>query len=117
MIRRPPRSTLFPYTTLFRSLAEQTVHEARLPHVGTADDGDADLRFVVRVARVGQERYHAIQQLSGALPHRGGDRERITQAELVEREVARLVGQLVRLVRDHDQRAASPAEVLGDLQV
>src|SRR5258708_18668842 len=24
MIRRPPRSTLFPYTTLFRSLATQT---------------------------------------------------------------------------------------------
>src|SRR3989337_4273640 len=24
MIRRPPRSTLFPYTTLFRSVAEQT---------------------------------------------------------------------------------------------
>src|SRR3989442_2824996 len=24
MIRRPPRSTLFPYTTLFRSLAEQS---------------------------------------------------------------------------------------------
>src|SRR3989454_11333688 len=27
MIRRPPRSTLFPYTTLFRSLVEQTVHD------------------------------------------------------------------------------------------
>src|SRR2546426_10498671 len=26
MIRRPPRSTLFPYTTLFRSLAENIVH-------------------------------------------------------------------------------------------
>src|SRR2546422_11344733 len=25
MIRRPPRSTLFPYTTLFRSLAQDTV--------------------------------------------------------------------------------------------
>src|SRR3712207_7401240 len=25
MIRRPPRSTLFPYTTLFRSLAQQRV--------------------------------------------------------------------------------------------
>src|SRR2546430_992015 len=25
MIRRPPRSTLFPYTTLFRSLAESIV--------------------------------------------------------------------------------------------
>src|SRR2546427_1803330 len=33
MIRRPPRSTLFPYTTLFRSLVslprEATVHRAR----------------------------------------------------------------------------------------
>src|SRR2546427_12392462 len=29
MIRRPPRSTLFPYTTLFRSLAEDQ-------HVGVA---------------------------------------------------------------------------------
>src|SRR3712207_8237207 len=28
MIRRPPRSTLFPYTTLFRSLGEQHVHVA-----------------------------------------------------------------------------------------
>src|SRR5256885_11648486 len=26
MIRRPPRSTLFPYTTLFRSPATRTVH-------------------------------------------------------------------------------------------
>src|SRR2546426_11355187 len=26
MIRRPPRSTLFPYTTLFRSLAPTIVH-------------------------------------------------------------------------------------------
>src|SRR5947208_6157052 len=26
MIRRPPRSTLFPYTTLFRSLLEQLGH-------------------------------------------------------------------------------------------
>src|SRR5687768_9427941 len=27
MIRRPPRSTLFPYTTLFRSLERHRVHE------------------------------------------------------------------------------------------
>src|SRR5438874_5247380 len=31
MIRRPPRSTLFPYTTLFRSLAAQKVHVDVLP--------------------------------------------------------------------------------------
>src|SRR2546426_3262850 len=29
MIRRPPRSTLFPYTTLFRSLVTRTQLEAR----------------------------------------------------------------------------------------
>src|SRR5438874_7108625 len=27
MIRRPPRSTLFPYTTLFRSMQQQDNHE------------------------------------------------------------------------------------------
>src|SRR5258708_27580953 len=30
MIRRPPRSTLFPYTTLFRSLVDRQVPEARV---------------------------------------------------------------------------------------
>src|SRR5256885_4326239 len=28
MIRRPPRSTLFPYTTLFRSVGQIVVHES-----------------------------------------------------------------------------------------
>src|SRR2546422_2761506 len=38
MIRRPPRSTLFPYTTLFRSRWNQAVPEARDPaiHLGRA---------------------------------------------------------------------------------
>src|SRR3712207_7233508 len=31
MIRRPPRSTLFPYTTLFRSLREDLADDARGP--------------------------------------------------------------------------------------
>src|SRR2546422_5748726 len=31
MIRRPPRSTLFPYTTLFRSLHGEPVFEPRRP--------------------------------------------------------------------------------------
>src|SRR2546427_9086663 len=31
MIRRPPRSTLFPYTTLFRSAAARPVHAGRSP--------------------------------------------------------------------------------------
>src|SRR2546429_5341209 len=33
MIRRPPRSTLFPYTTLFRSLERLAAAAARLDHL------------------------------------------------------------------------------------
>src|SRR2546426_6468706 len=32
MIRRPPRSTLFPYTTLFRSLRHEPRRRPLLPH-------------------------------------------------------------------------------------
>src|SRR2546426_5574560 len=42
MIRRPPRSTLFPYTTLFRSREQRS------------DDGDC--QGVAHVVRVGPER-------------------------------------------------------------
>src|SRR3712207_8898389 len=35
MIRRPPRSTLFPYTTLFRSAREDSGRTAQLPVEGT----------------------------------------------------------------------------------
>src|SRR3712207_7323126 len=53
MIRRPPRSTLFPYTTLFRSMGAATVMtlsggfpEASLDGM-SKDSVDAPLRHVV----------------------------------------------------------------------
>src|SRR3712207_7082150 len=36
MIRRPPRSTLFPYTTLFRSIVRDRIPDARLIILPTA---------------------------------------------------------------------------------
>src|SRR2546429_5149275 len=36
MIRRPPRSTLFPYTTLFRSLLARSVRSQSLPAANSA---------------------------------------------------------------------------------
>src|SRR3989442_2858949 len=66
MIRRPPRSTLFPYTTLFRSLpvdqdaspigvdeSRQKAHEGRLPGPVRADERDrlAPLHLQVDRAR------------------------------------------------------------------
>src|SRR3712207_7871961 len=40
MIRRPPRSTLFPYTTLFRSAEQQRAGDGELPDRAAAPDGD-----------------------------------------------------------------------------
>src|SRR5258708_17642505 len=44
MIRRPPRSTLFPYTTLFRSLRPGPV--GVLAHEGRGSRGQRRARFV-----------------------------------------------------------------------
>src|SRR5574339_688151 len=44
MIRRPPRSTLFPYTTLFRSVPEMVVNEHLL-------DGDVACRALASILR------------------------------------------------------------------
>src|SRR3712207_8242743 len=52
MIRRPPRSTLFPYTTLFRSLAA-----AGVGAVGRGDEGERAPDAVVAhpAERVGEQ--------------------------------------------------------------
>src|SRR3712207_7095769 len=42
MIRRPPRSTLFPYTTLFRSLARQWALPGDAPFTQKQDRADRD---------------------------------------------------------------------------
>src|SRR5258708_25822696 len=39
MIRRPPRSTLFPYTTLFRSTVSKTIH-VRIRYASTGIKSD-----------------------------------------------------------------------------
>src|SRR3712207_7399372 len=51
MIRRPPRSTLFPYTTLFRSA--EPARSARRRPVGAAD---AAARPAAALARAGDAR-------------------------------------------------------------
>src|SRR5437764_2278995 len=43
MIRRPPRSTLFPYTTLFRSRLRHLAENVDAPVLGLAERGLHDL--------------------------------------------------------------------------
>src|SRR5437899_9337594 len=45
MIRRPPRSTLFPYTTLFRSGHAQAMHGERLFHTFLQTAGSARIQL------------------------------------------------------------------------
>src|SRR3712207_8225834 len=59
MIRRPPRSTLFPYTTLFRSLEAESEHAHALAarrqnHL----DGALDLTPVALQGRREQRNFH-----------------------------------------------------------
>src|SRR5258705_2839651 len=50
MIRRPPRSTLFPYTTLFRSQVVPVLEVLGIALLHQEDDGGAVGRRVVRQA-------------------------------------------------------------------
>src|SRR2546430_13285088 len=56
MIRRPPRSTLFPYTTLFRSLLPQTLPAGvatlleRIVALGAAATPEEGLRIEIAIA-------------------------------------------------------------------
>src|SRR5260221_11633095 len=53
MIRRPPRSTLFPYTTLFRSLLHDLVHQLLLGGEVVVDAGGLDPGLLGNVAHGG----------------------------------------------------------------
>src|SRR2546422_5955463 len=68
MIRRPPRSTLFPYTTLFRSRVERSSESGRelderpecalrvtAPHIRNLDSGGA-ARVEIRPCQVAGDR-------------------------------------------------------------
>src|SRR3712207_7651329 len=55
MIRRPPRSTLFPYTTLFRSAAEPRQRQQHLHERADHDRGGVD----VQLGALGLDERHA----------------------------------------------------------
>src|SRR5258708_16716649 len=63
MIRRPPRSTLFPYTTLFRSLEAEGVGHRNPEILGAPDD---ERRYVEALER------RRVERLLGAGAHQGG---------------------------------------------
>src|SRR5687768_18016142 len=57
MIRRPPRSTLFPYTTLFRSVLAGVAQAGRLVHVRPAGRGAGEVQLLVDVGHQRSEEH------------------------------------------------------------
>src|SRR2546430_7977806 len=77
MIRRPPRSTLFPYTTLFRSLPHQ------LDDVVVAPPAVVGRRHPV-VGWFGVPRHNRKQ------PHSGVELVRLVEGSIIDRKSTRL---------------------------
>src|SRR3712207_7408200 len=69
MIRRPPRSTLFPYTTLFRS-TDRTEAEPRRGEAARDDERDADEGERVKRPHDGRRRRPTLPRDA---PERGGE--------------------------------------------
>src|SRR3712207_8500274 len=80
MIRRPPRSTLFPYTTLFRSIATMTETGINAALFGNIAHGviTGMLFFIVGSVK---ERYH-----TGDIAEIGGGRSEEHTSELQSRQ-------------------------------
>src|SRR3712207_7210930 len=80
MIRRPPRSTLFPYTTLFRS---EVLHAAM---VRVVQQVPVEARVVVPLALLGDLAAHEEQLLAGMPPHEAVIRSEEHTSELQSRQ-------------------------------
>src|SRR3712207_7701647 len=82
MIRRPPRSTLFPYTTLFRSLlpAREPAATGILPH------GERPPRTPRRSTRRGARRAGSRARAAAGVPPRRRPRSEEHTSELQSRQ-------------------------------
>src|SRR3989449_11230863 len=72
MIRRPPRSTLFPYTTLFRSVVVRVVPREAALVAGVLPEPDRELHRLERLLRVdGDGPAVLLDLLAAPCPHEG----------------------------------------------
>src|SRR2546427_7970445 len=88
MIRRPPRSTLFPYTTLFRSLNELNSQR------GPVQLSEEDIHNLIRQGRIGKIADHdhlALKLLSAMLLEETRSEEHTSELQSQSNLVCRLL--------------------------
>src|SRR2546425_6671264 len=70
MIRRPPRSTLFPYTTLFRSLVFDSWFDNYQGVTVLARVGDGAIEPAMKVRMTGSGKVFEVQEVGISTPKR-----------------------------------------------
>src|SRR3712207_1275068 len=105
MIRRPPRSTLFPYTTLFRSEGNGTDEELTMSLVGTNAKVSVGSK-VVTAASLGGIFPPGIP--IGTISHVGGDERQVEQQLEVNPHVDFTSLDYVHVLLEHPPRAPNP---------
>src|SRR5256886_9642038 len=105
MIRRPPRSTLFPYTTLFRSRAALLLRGADLVGKGRRDAHVEQLRR--RLVEPGAPRLAAVESHDRALV--AGERDDARRSEEHTSELQSQSNLVCRLLLEKKTRPAGRA--------
>ena len=97
--------------------AEEAVDERGLADVRAADDREANGVVVGLRVALGQQLDDAVEQVAGAEPLGGGDRQRLAQAEAMEVRGERQLADAVALVRRDDRRQRRAAQQIGHLLI
>src|SRR3989475_8112128 len=127
MIRRPPRSTLFPYTTLFRSFDEirsaEQLGQGSVVHFQPAVDAAVryqkqldELPGLTETDRITVNRIKQLQaaiHVDYSLSHALLDLGRTVQAQALIGQVREPVAELTRLVRELSARQSDKATAAG----
>src|SRR5690348_17524646 len=100
MIRRPPRSTLFPYTTLFRSCRSNYSHSQRFRKKRRMK------MFKFELHKIGHLVFSAVISLAGTTALAGGDRSEEHTSEL--QSPVHLVCRLLLEKKKKKQRIKEP---------
>src|SRR2546430_12770936 len=112
MIRRPPRSTLFPYTTLFRSILHQIPH-----HIDAEVTGGELSEHLSEMGAQALVEALALLETNGLEP-RPQDHARATYAPKLTRDAARIrwaepAERVARVIRGLDPRPGAWTELDG----
>src|SRR5438477_905425 len=97
MIRRPPTSTLFPYTTLFRSGTDEDLMQSSDPLINAFDLGSDPLKF-------GMERMQMAEEVLKSISEKGVEEGEGYRSEEHTSELQSHVNLVCRLLLEKKKR-------------